>query len=307
MRFLTAALVVFATGCMGVLGQDGVGGGTGGSGNAGTGGGSGGGGGGGSVVPTNSGLPCDVAALISAKCASCHGASPSGGVTLLTRAEFMAPSARDAAQSYGQRAVARMNDMTSPMPPGNPLSAADIAVFSTWVSGGMLEGNCGAIDAGSSEPTCASNSFKTAPSSTSAHDGFDMAPGWACISCHSGANFAGQNPYGWSAGGELYTYMGTVFSAPHEKDMCKPTLTAPVRVEIYDGTTRALVVSMPVDTTRGNGNFYGDAARIPATYTAKVITANGTREMLGAQSNRDCNTCHTVAGANSAPGRIYVP
>jgi mono/diheme cytochrome c family protein len=97
--------------------------------------------------------------------------------------------------------------------------------------------------------------------------------------------------------------MGTVFAAPHEKDLCAPRLNLSATVEILheDG---GLVVSIPVN----NGNFYADATGFPpATYKARVVTSQGTRTMVTAQTNGDCNSCHTAEGLNGAPGRIYLP
>jgi len=106
------------------------------------------------------------------------------------------------------------------------------------------------------------------------------------------------------AGGDVYDYMGTVFRAPHERDLCRPGLTVPARVEIYD-LNNVLVVSMTVNS---GGNFFGDASGVkPARYKAKIITAEGSRTMTSAQTSGDCNTCHTVAGTSGAPGRIFLP
>jgi hypothetical protein len=209
--------------------------------------------------------------------------------------------------SYGVRALARMKDTMSSMPPGNPLSAADIAVFEAWVTAtpAMPEGMCGTIVGGSTDPTCASNQFELAPTIRNPHDGDGMAPGYACIACHEGQNFAGQNP-GLSALDKVRAFMGTVFAAPHEKDLCIARLPVAATVEIYDGVTKALVTTMSVDPYSGNFRSRGSVVK-PASYTAKLVTANGTREMFGAQTSGDCNTCHTVAGANLAPGRIYLP
>lgn len=294
-------------GCMGSLdgGTGGGGGGTGGGVGSSTGGGAGGSGG-----LNLDGLPCDVATLVATRCSSCHGSTPSGGapVSLLTRADFLAPSLVDSAQSYGQRSVLRMRATTSSMPPGVATPATEVDAFAAWVAAGMPAGSCGEVDAGmvwSSDPTCLSNRFMPMPVIGDEHGGETMAPGWACLSCHLGQDFMGQNPGGGLSQGEIRNqFMGTVFAAPHEKDLCMPALPMTGTVEILDsaGTVRA---TLPFGAS---GNFRGDAVgAMPSPYRARVVTANGTRAMGTEQTSGDCNTCHTVSGRELAPGRIYLP
>jgi|APLak6261675434_1056106.scaffolds.fasta_scaffold01368_3 mono/diheme cytochrome c family protein len=299
---LAAVVVVFASGCMGALGVDGVGGGAGSTGDGGLGGGSGSGGGGGATGP--SGLPCDVAALVAKHCVTCHGATPAGGApsTLISRADFLKTAVSNPGASEGQQSLTRM--LAGQMPPSGGLTATELSTFDAWINAGMPEGMCGEVDAGSMEPTCASGTYRLQPTPANDHASRTMAPGLACISCHSQQNFAGQNPGGLEAFGDIYDYMGTVFRAPHEKDLCDPNLGTSATVEIYNeaGTK---VATMPVNS---GGNFMGFAAGgKPPKYTAKLVTPAGTRVMAGLQTSGDCNTCHTVAGAEGAPGRIYLP
>ena len=274
---------------MGVLGAEGTGGGAGGgtgAGGASTGGGTG-------STLGDAGLPCEVATVVSNACASCHGATLTGGapMSLITRADFMAASSRDATQSNGQRSVARMRDAASPMPTSGLLPVAQVDPFAAWVAAGMPEGTCAPI--GPPALTCASGSYLFLGSDTNPPE--HMYPGQACISCHQAPS--GENPPVWG-------YMGTVFTAPHEKDLCAPNLTTSATIEILreDGT---LVVRLPVNA---GGNFMGSAPGVaPATYKARVVTSAGTRTMATAQTNGDCNSCHTAEGTSGAPGRIYLP
>jgi hypothetical protein len=55
------------------------------------------------------------------------------------------------------------------------------------------------------------------------------------------------------------------------------------------------------------GNFYIEKGTLSTPYTAKVVSGSKTRAMSAAQTVGDCNTCHTAAGANGAPGRILMP
>jgi hypothetical protein len=232
------------------------------------------------MLPDDAGIPCEITALIARRCSTCHGAPPTAGapITLLTRADFTAKSPILPSQNEAQRSLARMADGT--MPPGGGLGPTDLVTFDNWVT------------------------LAPIPVVGNDHRSTTMAPGLACISCHSGQNFAGQNPGGLRAGRDVYDYMGTVFRAPHEKDLCSPKLGVVARVEIYD-LNNVLVVSMPVNS---GGNFFGDASGVkPAKYKAKIITADGNRMMTTAQTSGDCNTCHTVAGTSDAPGRIFLP
>jgi hypothetical protein len=224
---------------------------------------------------------------------------------LLTRADLLAISPRDSVSTEAARSLARMRDTTSPMPPGGGLTAAQIDVFANWVAAGLPEGSCAPIDAGVPEPTCTAGSFLPRPTATDPHDGRTMAPGLACISCHSGQDFQGQNPGGlMSAPDEVYQFMGTVFRSPWEQDLCAPSLGVTARVEILD-PNGAIFATLPVNS---GGNFFGSGVGArPATFTARVVTAAGARTMTTPQTNGDCNTCHTVLGAGGALGRIYLP
>jgi cytochrome c553 len=234
-----------------------------------------------------------VATLVSNSCKSCHGSPLAGGapVQLLTRADFMAASARDATKSYGERSVIRMRDAASPMPSSGLLPAAEVDAFDLWVTGGMQEGSCAPV--GPPPQTCASGTIL--PASDNVNPQESMYPGQACAACHG--SIGGFDPP------PVYRYMGTVFAAPHEKDRCAPALgiTATVEILQVDG---GVFTRLPVT----DGNFMGSGlGAAPAQYRARVVTSQGAREMVGAQTNGDCNTCHTADGNSGAPGRIYLP
>ena len=292
MRLVWLLLVLFAfTGCMGIIDAPprGAGGGTG---------------------SQLTGLPCDVATVVAARCASCHGQTPTGGapITLLSRDDFMKASAVDPQQSYGQRSVTRMQATSAMMPPSVSAPQSAIDAMTTWVAAGMPAGPCDSVAAGKIWPpdhTCLSGGTKPMPTPSDAHGSSTMAPGLACIACHSGTNFNNQNPGGLSEFGEIHTFMGTVFAAPHEKDLCTPSLPVTGKVQILAADSDTVLLQMSYGTS---GNFYGNLSSRPATWRARVITSNGaTRTMAGPQSDGDCNTCHTVDGEQNAPGRIYLP
>jgi hypothetical protein len=117
-----------------------------------------------------------------------------------------------------------------------------------------------------------------------------MHPGKTCIGCHQ------------ATGGPSYTIAGTVYPTMHEPDDCNGvdgTLTG-MTILIIDaaGATH----TMPVDAS---GNFKR-VTSIPMPYRASVISGPNVREMRTAQTDGDCNGCHSVLGTKS-PGRIMAP
>ena len=63
------------------------------------------------------------------------------------------------------------------------------------------------------------------------------------------------------------------------------------------------MTNVPVNTV---GNF-STRARIVPPFKVKVTSGAKERVMAGALTAGDCNSCHTVAGVNGAPGRIMAP
>ena len=114
----------------------------------------------------------------------------------------------------------------------------------------------------------------------------NMHPGLACIDCHA------QN------GGPSYTLAGTVFAAKADDD-CLGAKNTSIVITGADGKILTIAANEA-------GNFYSELA-VKMPYQAKIVSAGKTKVMLGAQSTGDCNSCHTVAGANGAPGRITLP
>jgi len=116
----------------------------------------------------------------------------------------------------------------------------------------------------------------------------EMHPGLACIACHA----RGEGP--------RFAVAGTVFPTAHEPDDCYGASSS-VTVVITDSAGKVLDL-----TTNGAGNFsYRGTLSLP--YTAKVAVNGQERAMGTAQTTGDCNSCHTVTGANGAPGRIMAP
>src|ERR1700733_10438074 len=123
-----------------------------------------------------------------------------------------------------------------------------------------------------------------------------MDPGMACLACHA------------TGPGPRFVLGGTVFATGHVPDLCQPTnaqsnALSTAQVVLTDAT--GATYSLQLD---GTGNFhYEEGGTIPFPYKATVAYMGAERPMLTAQSNGDCNACHTDAGLNGAPGRIALP
>ncbi|APR85809.1 Hypothetical protein A7982_11158 [Minicystis rosea] len=254
----------------------------------------------------DSGLPCDVAALLSAHCTSCHTSPTVGGapMPLLTYADLAAPSQADPSQSNAQRSLARMKSAAAPMPPApaSPVTAIAFAAFETWVAGGLPKGTCGGADAGTPDPTfqgdpiCSSNTFFEAPSDEDDLEdlGELMYPGRACITCHEQHD---ENKFKLG---------GTVFALGKVLDDCLPAPGAPdltaAQVIIHDANGAHQLSVNEVGNFRSHKD---DDIVFP--YTAEVVYQGKSRAMSTMQSDGDCNKCHSATGSSGAPGRIALP
>lgn len=253
----------------------------------------------GAVTPYDggiAGLPCDVAAFVASKCATCHGSPPTQGTSfsLLSRADFLAPSPTFAGVTIGARSSIRVHAASNPMPPlGVPApTAAELSAFDGWLSTGMPTGTCGAIDAGVAGPaptTCVTGSYWNLGNTESAN----MNPGLACLACHRN-----------QAPDKAYPFSGTIFPSLHEKDRCN-SRPAGVQVQIIDVNGNVALTLNPSTTS---GNFHSSLyANVALPYTARVTAGGRTATMTTPQTNGDCNSCHTEQGTSGALGRIVAP
>ena len=250
---------------------------------------------------TVEGLPCEVAALLTAKCISCHSTPPLPNVpsSLTSYADLTAPSKSHPEKSAAVVALSRMKAATSPMPPSpaSPPSAAEIAVFEAWVNAGTPMGSCGDIDGGTNPFDAPAQC--TSMTNSTVNEGALMNPGEACIKCHVvNADPAQQIDIG-----------GTAYATPHEPDNCiakvetGPKITTAV-VEITD--KNGTVVPYKVNSVGNFGRLTG-AGLTAMPYTAKIKYNGLERVMVASQKSGDCNSCHTQAGTQNAPGRILLP
>lgn len=252
-------------------------------------------------------LPCEITATLANRCWSCHGAVPAGGapMSLISRADLIQVSTRDPTLRVAERAVLRMRATSGPMPPsGARVPESEIAALDSWIALGMPAVTCG------TEPP--PDPFDTPVQCTSARtwpargdEGPEMHPGRACISCHTAER---DGPSLWLG--------GTVYPTAHEPDDCFGTAGATgAVVEITDASGRVfrLVPNATGNFLLENASERNDDYEAPYTrafeypYRARVLFEGRERVMGTPQMTGDCNSCHTVSGANGAPGRILLP
>ena len=256
----------------------------------------------GPAAPT--GMPCDVAEVLTTACTTCHGATLTGGAPnrLLTYEDLAAPSEDDANVTMAEVSLARMRSTKRPMPPAGEAKLAPdaVSVFETWIGAGMPRGTCGeepadagkapgtAIDGGVKDAApdaasvCTSGSFVAAGTPPSAL----MKPGKACIACHN------------ATGAPHFEIAGTVYPTMHEPNDCNGVAGLKVLIIDATGTTHTM-------TTNAAGNFMRVSA-LPRPYRAMIVKGTTIREMKTPQFDGDCNGCHSEWG-NKSPGRVMAP
>lgn len=250
----------------------------------------------------NTGLPCEVQAILENRCIACHDGTRPESPRLLDYADLVAPSKTDPSQSMARAALVRMKSTTSPMPPPPAVGpdAAEVEPFETWVILGTPRRDESCTTPPPPSPTspkpgvdaglagCTSGKAWTMGNTPSPL----MHPGAACNACHQ------------VMGGPNLMIAGTVFPSLHEPDDCNGSVTPPaLTVTVTDSKARS--VSIPVNAA---GNFELDhGAKLTPPYKASISDGAKTRSMMGTVTSGDCNSCHTTAGLNGAPGRIEAP
>lgn len=274
---------------------------------AGSGGGSDAGAGGGPVA-TPSGLPCEVADVLATWCTSCHSDPPrsSAPQPLVTREQLLAPSTVDPAQSYAERSVARMRAGTMPATGG---AEAEADVLEAWLAAGAPAGSCGEGGASADDPFAQPSTCVSGQTWWGDEEGDDMNPGQACNTCHRKEAAEGEDD------APILVVGGTVYPNGHAPDDCfgidgyaDPYAQIEVWITDAAGTTHRLGVGR-------TGNFLLEEAEgFVLPYTARVVDLAvdppAERVMVEAQSDGDCNLCHTEDGSgdgSDAPGRIMIP
>ena len=314
-RIVVVVVSVSLSGCAGMLGVEddggsgaGAGGGIGGQ----TGGGSGGGGGTGGGVGGGGGsaaadLPCDVAAVLSDACLSCHG-SAGPQVRLQSRADLAAMSAGFPTMTMGQRAVLRMRATAGAMPPAPnaPVASARVDAFDAWVTAGMIAGSCqatsdaGVPDAGPILPH--DGGIAGLPCDVSAFVGSKCASchgsplaGGATIPLLSQADFLANAPGfpGVTVGARSEIRVHASTSPMPPAGSAAPTVA---ELTAFDGWIAA---GMPTGTC---GTIDPpDAGPAPTTCASGSYWTNGNQESSNMNPGKPCLACHS----NQAPDKAY--
>jgi hypothetical protein len=232
---------------------------------------------------------------------------------LLRIADLTKPSGSDPKQSMAAISLARMKSATSPMPPA-PAAAPDaeeLQVMADWLAAGTPKGALctdppdGGADAGKGPTDAGADADGGGCTSGVRWTNGDMEsplmhPGLACNDCHQ------------KNGGPNLRFAGTVYRGAHDVDDCNgaappPTLT----VEVTDKFNRKLTATVNaagnflIERPKGGGG--GGGPQFSAPFRARIIDGANSRAMVGSVTSGDCNSCHTAAGTNLAPGRILAP
>jgi hypothetical protein len=117
-----------------------------------------------------------------------------------------------------------------------------------------------------------------------------MHPGGDCMTCHAQER------------GPSLDVAGTVMGYVKDGTDCRGIPGVQVDIIAHDGSVAGSL------TTNAAGNLFatGDVSAI-APYTVRLTYQGRTSEMLTPQTDGNCMHCHTVDGANNAPGRIFAP
>lgn len=94
---------------------------------------------------SDSGLPCDIQAIIATNCATCHGATPTFGAPMsLVRASDFRAKAPSTNATVGQQILTRIDDDQRPMPPppNERLTSDDRSALERWIDAGAPAGSC---------------------------------------------------------------------------------------------------------------------------------------------------------------------
>jgi hypothetical protein len=208
-------------------------------------------------------------------------------MSLTSYADLTGKDLSNPTNTVAAQCAVRMQSTTTPMPPGGGATSADVQTLQNWITAGYPQGSC-AADAGTSTNyntpvVCTSGQYNASSDSDSL-----MHPGGACNTCHA----SGEGPQ--------FAIAGTVYPTAHEPSDCVGVSGAQIVVMDTAGNTQLTL------TANASGNFHSSTP-IKTPYRIKVLANGKERDMATPQTDGNCNSCHTVSGANGAPGRIMSP
>lgn len=116
-------------------------------------------------------IPCDVDAVLGARCRNCHGDPPIYGapMALVTYDQLNAPAVTDPSRKVWELSQQRVHDPIHPMPASGQLDAAELATLDAWFASGApssSEGCGGSAGAGGSGANVGPQALSCTPSQT---------------------------------------------------------------------------------------------------------------------------------------------
>lgn len=229
--------------------------------------------------------------MLAANCTGCHSDPPATGALagLVTYSDLKATAHEDPTKNEAQLSVSRMQNSSSPMPPGSLLPASDVTTLQNWINAGYPMGSCATGgssggDGGSSPPPM--SVFTGQPPFSSQTGPGSHNAGRDCMQCHAGGG--GDAPQ-FSFGGTLYDGSGN------------PVVGAEVRLVDANGNGTSVY-------TGPSGTFYGRGSGFAAPAHVGARNASNTADMLVAlQSNGGgCSSCH-CSGSGCSTTPIHLP
>jgi hypothetical protein len=91
---------------------------------------------------------CEVAPIIGKHCSACHASEPQFGapMSLMSFADFDQPSRTDASVATWILVQKRLHDEIRPMPPGQKVTADELALLDSWLNGKREKGTCDKVE-----------------------------------------------------------------------------------------------------------------------------------------------------------------
>jgi hypothetical protein len=167
------------------------------------------------------GVPCEIAAIVSERCTTCHGATPqfNAPMALVTGADFQATVPSTATQSVRDVASARINaaDSSRRMPPPGTVEAlepSELSALTAWLDAGApsAAGGCSILDQSAVEGQVPIQPLPSVTGSTlEPYEGWDVD-----VECYPFVASSGNGTSPYAVGRATDSYIGFGFMPPWE-------------------------------------------------------------------------------------------